>query len=194
MHKGRISIAVLAAIGAFSAILPWRVVELPDLSFIGFGDLGNSITQLGIDLKIGYFTIALFAVIIGLALAGKKENMVAKGFPKMGILVISGLLTVFHLVIMIIYLVSEYNSPAWGLYTAFIVSLVSVGLPYIFKADGTVAIPSVEEVADDIEDSADIIEDKMEEIEDKIEDRFDKDDEDDDDDKEEKQEEKAGDQ
>jgi hypothetical protein len=177
MHKGRITIAILAAIGVFSAILPWRVVELPDLSFIGFGDLGNSITQLGTDLKIGYVTMILFTVIILLAVIGKKEKMVAKGFPKMGILVISGLLTVFHLVITIMYAISEYNSPSWGLYTALIVSIVSLGLPYIFKSDGTVAIPSVEEVADDIEDSADIIEDKVEDVADRIEDRFDKDDE-----------------
>ena len=169
MHKGRIAIAILSGIGVLSAILPWRVVELPDLSFIGFGDLGNGITQLGTDLKLGYVTMALFAVIIILALAGKKEQMVAKGFPKMGILVLSSLLAIFHLITMIIYLISEYNSPAWGLYTAVIVSIVLVGLPYIFKADGTVSIPSAEEVADDIEDSAEIIEDKVEDVADRIE-------------------------
>jgi hypothetical protein len=189
MHKGRIAIAILAAIGVFSAILPWRSVELPDLSFIGFSDLGSSITQLGIDLNIGYVTIILFIGIAILALIGKKEKMVAKGFPKMGILVLSGLLTAFHLIVMIIFFLNDYQSPAWGLYTATIVSVVSMGLPYIFKADGTVAIPSADEIADDIEDSADIIEDKVEDIADKIEDKFDKDDEDDEDEEKEKSEE-----
>lgn len=177
MHKGRISIAVLAAVGAFSAILPWRYVELPDLSFIGLGSLAGGVNQLGIDLKLGYVTILLFAIIAILALVGNREKMVAQGFPKMGILVLSGLLSAYHLIVMIIFFINEYQSPSWGLYTAVIVSIVMMGLPYIFKSDGSVSIPSVKEVADDIEDSADIIEDKVEDIADKIEDRFDKDDE-----------------
>ena len=56
-------------------------------------------------------------------------------------------------------------------------SLATAAAPYLFKSDGTVGVPRLEDVIDDIEDSADIVEDAVEDFGDKIDDKFDGDEE-----------------
>ncbi|MCB9225377.1 MAG: hypothetical protein R2780_00445 [Crocinitomicaceae bacterium] len=175
MHKGRITIAVLAGIGVLCSIMPWRVIEIPYMGIPGLGDNLNGLIQMGTDVKLGFVTITLFLVIGLLALVGKKDKMIAKGFPKMGVLIISGLLVLFHLIVAVAFTINDFQSPAWGLYLAAIVSLLTMGVPFLFKSDGSLTVPTSKEIEKEIEVNADIIEDQVEKIEAKIEDKFDKD-------------------
>lgn len=174
MHKGRITIAIIAGIGVLTSILPWRVIEIPYMGIPGLGENLNGLSQQGIDVQLGFVTITFFLVIALLALVGKKDKMVAQGFPKMGILIISGLSAIFHLIVAVTYTLNDFQSPAWGLYLAVVISILSMGVPFLFKSDGSITVPTSKDIEHEIENSAEIIENKVEQIADKIEDRFDK--------------------
>lgn len=192
MHKGRITVAIMAGMGMLASFLPWRSVSIDGAEFGVNFNFGN-FKQLGVDTWLGYLNIALFLVILIMALAGKKEKMIAKGFPKMTILVVSGLALLFSVFVLIVYAMSKYDSALIGVYLALVASLLTAATPYFFNADGSVDVPTVKEVMDDIEDSADIVEDKVEDIADKVEDKIEDKlglDDDDDDDKKENSEEK----
>ena len=182
MHKGRITVAVLAGIGMFASFLPWRSVTINGADF-GLSFNMAPVKQLGVDTWLGYVNITFFLVIAIMALAGKKQNMIAKGFPKMTILVVSGLAFVFTAFVLIAYALSNYDSAQFGVYLALIAALLTAATPYFFNADGSVDMPTVKEVMNDIEDSADIVEDKVEDIADKVEDKLGLDDDDDEKDK-----------
>lgn len=171
MHKGRISVAVMAGIGMFASLLPWRTVTI-DGSEFGFNFNMEPLTQYGIDTWLGYVNIILFLVIAVAALIGPKEKMIAKGFPKMTILVVSGLALLFSGFVIIAYALSKYDSAQIGVYLALVASLLTALTPYFFNADGSVDMPTVKEVIGDIEDSAEIVEDKVEDIADKVEDKI----------------------
>jgi len=191
MHKGRITVAIIAAVGIIAAFLPWFEFT-PDLSKFGFNIEMGPTTSSGVSGFAGIISIVFFLVIAAFALIGKKEKMIAKGFPKMGILIMSGLILLGTIIVLTVCMVSSELVAKMGVYITMILSLVTAIAPYVFKADGTVHVPEIEDVMDDIEDSAEIVEDKVEDIADKVEDKFedtfDKDD--DDDDKDEKKEEK----
>jgi hypothetical protein len=154
-----------------AAFFPW-IQHTPDLSVYGFNIQVDAQTSSGIQGVVGIISLILFAVVAGIALIGKKEKMIAKGFPKMGILVISGLIFLGILIILAACMVTDTLEAKFGVYLTLIISVLTALAPYLFKADGTVAVPKIEEVADDIEDSADIVEDEIEEIAEKVEDKF----------------------
>ena len=171
MHKGRITVAIIAAIGMLAAFFPW-IQNTPDLSVYGFNIQVDAQTSSGIQGVVGIISLILFAIVAGIALIGKKEKMISKGFPKMGILVISGLIFLGILIVLAACMVTSTLEAKFGVYLTLIISVLSALAPYLFKADGTVAVPTIKEVADDIEDSADIVEDEIEEITEKVEDKF----------------------
>lgn len=177
----------LGALGIISTFLPWRTVEIPFF--------GMKLNFKGIDHWPGYVAIIIMAIIVALAIMGKKEEGIGKGVPRMGVLILSGLGFLFGLFLIGAYMMNEFDSPAFGLYLFILASLGALVVPFIFKADGSVHMPSAKEIADDIEDNAEVFEDTVEDfadkIEDKIEERFDKDDDDDDDKKEEEKKEDA---
>lgn len=186
MHKGRVTVAVMAGIGMFSSFLPWAFVTMNGKEF-GFNKTFGTFRQLGVDSWLGYTNLVFFSIILVMALLGNKKNMIAKGFPKMSILVMSGLAFLLTIGVLIVFALSDYNDPLIGVYLAMAASLLTAATPYFFNADGSVDIPTVKEVIDDIEDSAEIVEDKVEDIADKVEDKIeDKLGIDDDDEKEEK--------
>ena len=171
MHKGRITVAIMAGIGMFASFLPWRSVNI-DTSEYGFNFNFANFKQLGVDTWLGYVNIALFLVIIIMALVGSKEKMIAKGFPKMTILVVSGLALLFTAFVLVAYALSTHDTALVGVYLALFGSILTAATPFFFNEDGTVDMPSVKEVIDDIEESADIVEDKVEDIADKVEDKI----------------------
>lgn len=179
MHKGRLTVAVLAGLGVITVLFPWAEVQKKGME-MGFAyDFGID-NVYGFQTWMGYTAIILFVLIAAFALIGKKDKMIAKGFPKMAILIFSGLVFLEGLLILLAFLFMPLMDAKIGVYLIMLVSLLTAVAPYFFKADGTVAVPEVEDVMDDIEDSAEIVEDRVEEIadqvEDKIEDVFDKDD------------------
>ena len=171
MHKGRITVAVIAGIGLLSTLFPWIEVWEMGMERGIVYDLGTRL-EYGFQSWYGYLAMFFFMLIAAFALMGKKGNMIAKGIPKMAILVLSGLILLEGILILIIAGLSVTLSPQAGIYIMMIVSLCTAVAPYLFKADGTVEIPSVKEVIDDIEDSAEIVEDKAEAAADKIEDKY----------------------
>lgn len=171
MHKGRITVAIMAGIGMFASFLPWRSVEIDGSEFGMNFNFGN-FKQLGVDTWLGYVNIALFLVILIMAIVGSKQKMIAKGFPKMTILVVSGLALIFSAFVLVAFALSEYDTALVGVYLALFASIFTAATPYFFNADGTVDMPSVKEVMDDIEESAEIVEDKVEDIADKVEDKI----------------------
>lgn len=180
MHKGRLSVAILAGIGVLTVLFPWAEVQKKGME-MGFAyDLGSE-NIYGFQNWMGYTAIILFGLIAAFALIGKKDKMIAKGFPKMGILIFSGLIFLEGLLILLAFLFMPLMDAKIGVYLLMLVALLTAVAPYLFKADGSIAVPDVQEVMDDIEDSAEIVEDKVEDIadkvEDKVEDVLDKDDE-----------------
>jgi hypothetical protein len=186
MHKGRITVGGIAALGIIALLFPWVEVSKSGMEAGFVFDFGME-TWYGFQLWYGQLAAGIFAVIALAAVIGKKENMIAKGFPKMTILVASGLLLLEGLLILVVAGMSDKITAEPGIYVLIFAAVLAAIAPYVFKADGTVHVPEIKDVMDDIEDSADIVEDKAEEIADKIEDKFDGDD--DDNDKEEKKEE-----
>lgn len=180
MHKGRITLIIVSVIGMISAFLPWRTVSLAGLKSLGLSVGKDSLSQLGIDLNLGYVSLIGFFIIGIVAFLGNREKMISQGIPKMSVLVLAGLLGVYHLFVVIIFLLTKHESPSFGLYLALAASLLAVIVPYVFKPSGEFDIPSRKEIADDIEDSAEIIEEIADDVEDRIEDRFDDDDDKDD--------------
>lgn len=179
MHKGRITVAVIAGIGLLTMFFPW--MEITDFN-VDRGIVLNTQTDVYYGLQTWYGQLAglLFAVIGIVAIAGKKGTMIAKGFPKITILGASAILLVEAVTIFSVCGFTKNYTVQAGVYGIIIVALAAAIAPYLFKADGTVHIPNVKDVMEDIEDSADIVEDKVEDITDKIEDKFDGDDKDDD--------------
>ncbi|MFT4602009.1 MAG: hypothetical protein ACI857_002195 [Arenicella sp.] len=184
MHKGRITVAVIAVIGMLSLVFPWVEISKSGMESGFVFDFGME-TWYGFQTWYGDLASVLFLVIGLVSVLGKREKMIAKGFPKMTILVASGLLLLEGILILIVAAISLKITAEAGVYLMMIAALATAAAPYLFKSDGTVGVPTLKEVADDIEDSADIVEDKVEDIADKFEETFDKDDKDDDDDKKE---------
>ncbi|MEO9532304.1 MAG: hypothetical protein ABJG68_08765 [Crocinitomicaceae bacterium] len=170
MHKGRITLAILAGIGFLLIVFPW-MEETVNGSKVGFPNIAGSEVYYGFQTWYGQMASLLFAVIALFALIGKRDTMIAKGFPKMTVLATSGILFLEGIVIFSITGFSTHFTAQAGVYGILILALATAVAPYLFKADGTVHIPNVKDVVDDIEDSADIVEDKFEDISDKVEDK-----------------------
>ena len=177
MHKGRITVASISGLGILSLVFPWVEISNSGMHSGFVLDLGIEVSY-GFQLWYGQLAAAIFAIIAFAAILGKRENMIAKGFPKMTILVASGLLFFEGLLILIVAAMSTKLTAEAGTYVLMFAAVLAAIAPYLFKADGTVHVPEIKDVIDDIEDSADIVEDKAEEIADKIEDRFDGDEDD----------------
>lgn len=169
MHKGRITIAIIAGIGFLLVLFPW-MEETVTGSIIGLHNISGTEVYYGFQTWYGQMAALLFVVIAIVALIGKKSTMIAKGFPKLAILVVSGIIFLEGIVIFSISGFSSHFTAQAGVYGILILALATALAPYLFKADGTVHIPKVKDVIDDIEDSADIVEDKIEDITDRVED------------------------
>jgi hypothetical protein len=176
MHKERIFVLAGSGIGVLSAFLTWRTVKI-----FGFGRDFS-----GIDHWTGWFSIAIFAVIATLALIGNRERAIEAGAQKIIILVSSSLLSLLFLVLIILHISNSFDSPGIGLFLSLMGSAACLIMPLVTKDSGEIAVPSMDEIIDEIKDSAEVmedqvedigdkIEDKVEDIADKIEDKFDKD-------------------
>jgi hypothetical protein len=178
MHKGRITVAIIAGVGLLTLFFPW--IEITDFS-VDRGIVLNKTTEVYYGFQTWYGQLAglLFAVIGILALVGKTDVMISKGFPKITILGACAVLLLEAITIFAICGFTKNYTVQAGVYGIIIVSLIAAIAPYLFKADGTVHLPKVKNVLDDIEESAEIVEDKIEDITEKIEDKFDGDDDDD---------------
>lgn len=165
------TVVVLAGLGLVSSILPWREADI----------FGRTLRFKGIDDWQSYVAIALFVAAAALTMIGKKEAIIKKGIQKFGILIMSGLLVLFFLFLEGAWAMHDLYSPSYGLHLGLFASLGLMLAPFLFKADGSVSIPSVKEIVADVEDNAEVFEDQVEDIadkiEDKVEDTFDKDDE-----------------
>ncbi|MEX1000544.1 MAG: hypothetical protein WDZ35_00365 [Crocinitomicaceae bacterium] len=171
MHKGRITLIVASIIGVFSIFLPWVVRDMSGLKSIGIDIEKENIThvtQLGLDTNYIFVGLIGFALIALVSIMGDRSKMISKGIPKMSVLVISGLLSLFHLFLIIVLLLTKYESPTFGVYLAFSVSLIALIVPYLFKANGEFDIPSGKEISRDIEENVEVIEEIADEAEDSI--------------------------
>jgi hypothetical protein len=176
MHKGRTTVAILAGIGIVATLFPWIDIWVKGMESGFVFDLGITIYY-GFQTWYGLLSCIFFAVIAAFALLGNKKQMISKGFPKMSILVFSGLALLEALILLAVAGFSDKITALPGVYIVGFVSLATAAAPYLFKSDGTVGVPKLEEVIDDIEDSAEIVEDAVEDLGDKIDDKFDGDEE-----------------
>ena len=161
MHKGRLVLAILGGLGIISTFLPW-ITNTPDFSKYGL-NFSASVTESGMDNNIiASINIICFIGIIAFSILGKRTQMVSKGIPKMGILMLSGLLLLGSLIFLLACGVSSELEAEIGLLIIPFLSITCVFIPYVFKSNGSVEIPTVKSVIDDIEESAEIVEDKAE--------------------------------
>jgi hypothetical protein len=174
MHKERIFVLLGALVGIVAAFLPWRYAFIFEFT--------------GTDFWGGKISIVVFAIIAILAIIGNRKGSIDKGAPKILLMSLSGLLILFFVVLIAMQMVNKYDSPGYGLYLSLLAAFETLLIPFFIKDSGEMAVPSVEEIKDEIEDNAEIFEDqledvaekveeKVEEIGDKIEDKFDKDEE-----------------
>lgn len=172
MHKSRITVSILAGIGVLATLFPWLEIWVKGMESGFVFDFGMSINY-GFQTWYGILSCVFFLLIAAFALIGDRKQIIAKGFPKMGILVLSGLGLLEVLILLAVAGFSDKITALAGIYLIGFVNLITAAAPYLFKADGTVGVPKMNEVMDDIEDSADIVEDSVEDLSDKIEDKFD---------------------
>lgn len=172
MHLEKVVILAGAIIGLVACFLPWVGGDETGLSFRG--------TQ----FWWGWVCFVLFALLVGLPLAGKKNKPLPRGGVRIGILVLSSLSVLVILSLIIIMAIFPIGSAQIGAYIALSMSVLTLAFPFFVKDSGEVHVPSFEDIAEEIEDDAEVLEDQVEVIEDKveagwdkIEDRFDRDDE-----------------
>lgn len=182
---------VVAGLTIISTLFVWRYHDV--LSEVGLSALTNVdkvATETGIGCGYGYGTLFIFAVALLIPLMGNRKAVIPTGSVKFALLLTNGLGVFYHVIVISIFLIQSHYSPAYGVYVAFVLSLINLTIPYMFKKDGSLGMATPGEIADDIEDSAedfedtmedfgDKVEDKVEDLGDKIEDKFDRDEDDD---------------
>lgn len=179
MHKSRTALLITSGLGMISTLFTWRLYDqigekADEAGMSGFiSDLNleaELVAENGIDIKWGFVTLALFAIIMLIAAMGKKDQALGTGSTKFALLVISATNVIYHIAIISLILIAAYKTPGFGLYIAFTLSLVAMILPYLFNKSGAFDPMTPKEIVKDIEQSADDFEDKAEEVGDKIED------------------------
>ncbi|UKN00961.1 hypothetical protein K6119_14595 [Paracrocinitomix mangrovi] len=173
MHLSRTIIAILSGIGIISTLMPWYSIDQG--AIFGFGGIDAAMSfETGITAGVGYVSIILYLASAFIVVVGDRKQPLQPGFQKMGVLVTAGILVLYQIILISIYKIQNHVEPSYGLYISFAVSILLVPVQFFFKKDGSVGMPTKDEIEDSLEESADIIEDVVEDISD----RFDKDDED----------------
>jgi hypothetical protein len=171
MHKSRIAILIVSSLGMISTLFIWKLHDsAAEFGLAGFLKNPELEAITGLDSKYGYVTVVLFAIVLLIAVIGKRESIIPAGTIKFTLLLINGSLVIYHIIVISLFMFTKFNEPAYGVYTAFVISLASLLIPYLFKASGKIAVMTPKEIKKDIEKSAEDFEDKMDDIGDQIED------------------------
>lgn len=130
MHKQRITLLIFCGLGVLAAFFTWeRTTDFKS----------------GFELGHGWVSFVLFAMAALIsALFGEKTKPLANFARKM-VLLIGASVSVF-MVFVLLYIGLKFSS--FGLYLSLLCAGVVMLLPVVFKADGTVVLPTKANIKD----------------------------------------------
>jgi len=137
MHKQRLFIVIAAAVGVFSAFLPWVKISM----------FGMSSSASGIDAGDGWLSLVLFAAAGGIAFAtGNKVNELDANMKK----AIGGIGAGVSAFMLIELLRVGFQIASLGIYFSILAGVAVMAIPFVIKGDGNFEMPTKDSIKEDM--------------------------------------------